>query len=96
MLFYEKVHFNDEAAKTRKGKYHSIENLDKPYFMEEREISKTKGKWTQTFDSLVIGDIKFKNMSGYFNFNTQYILKEPDQFTSLITHLIDNKSLGAN
>ena len=97
VILYRKSSFqHDEAAKTKKGKYHSIENLDKPYFMEEREISKTKGKWTQTFDSLVIGDIKFKNMSGYFNLNTQYILKEPDQFTSLTTHLIDNKSLGAN
>ena len=63
VILYRKSSFqHDESAKTRKGKYHSIENLDKPYFMEELEISKTKGKWTQTFDSLVIGDIKFKNI----------------------------------
>lgn len=96
-VLYRKSLFQyNEGVKTTKGKYNSIENQDKPYFMEEREISKTKGKWTDTFDSLVIGNIKFKNLSGYFNYNTCYVVKEPDQFTSLTTHLIDNKSLGIN
>ena len=57
---------------------------------------KIKRKWAKDYESLVVGRIKFKNLSGYFNYNTQFIVKNFIQFTSLSNHLVDMKSLKSN
>ena len=62
-------------------------------FSEEQKI---KEKWAKDYESLVVGRIKFKNLSGYLNYNTQFIVKNFIQFTSLSNHLIDMKSLKSN
>ena len=74
----------------------SIKDLDTDKFIDDEKITKVKGKWAKDYESLIIGRIKFKNSSGYFNYNTQFIVKKFRQFTSLSTHLIDMKSLKTN
>ena len=36
------------------------------------------------------------NLSGYFNYNTYYVVKDFAQFTSLSNHIIDKNSLKVN
>ena len=74
----------------------SIKDLDTDKFIDDEKITKVKGKWAKDYESLIIGRIKFKNSSGYFNYNTQFIVKKFRQFTSLSPHLIDMKSLKTN
>lgn len=96
-ILYRKTTFQENSdAKIDEKNYHSIKNLDKHTFMDESKIGKTKGKWTKKYDSLVIGRIKFKNLSGYFNYNTYYVVKDFSQFTSLSSHIIDKNSLKTN
>tara|TARA_X000000368_G_scaffold416546_1_gene410727 strand:- start:790 stop:1959 length:1170 start_codon:yes stop_codon:yes gene_type:complete len=57
---------------------------------------KNKGKWTKSYDSLIISNYKQKNTSGYFWSGTGYILKSFNFFTSLSTHLIDKSTLKPN
>ena len=96
-ILYRKTGFQENPdAKMDEKNYHSIKNLDKHTFIDESKIGKTKGKWTKKYDSLIIGRIKFKNLSGYFNYNTYYVVKDFAQFTSLSNHIIDKNSLKAN
>jgi len=71
-----------------------LENSGK--FEDEKDIGRIKGKWTKDYDSKIIGRIKFKNLTGYFNYNTQYIIKDFERFTSLSQHLIDKDTLKIN
>ena len=54
------------------------------------------GEWTEKFDSIVLGNIKYKNLSGYFNINTEYIVKNFEQQISLSTHEIDKNTVKHN
>lgn len=54
------------------------------------------GEWTEKFDSIILGNIKYKNLSGYFNINTEYIVKNFEQQISLSTHEIDNNTVKHN
>jgi len=49
--------------------------------------------WTKNYDSIMISDIKNKTLSGYFNINTNYIIKDFEQFIPMTVHLIDMKTL---
>ena len=78
-------------------KYGAVsEEVCKAMVINISKIGKTKGKWTKKYDSLIIGRIKFKNLSGYFNYNTYYVVKDFAQFTSLSNHIIDKNSLKVN
>ena len=86
-ILYKKNSFKEEYN------INIVKDNDTYRFLDEKELSKNKGKWANKYDSLVIGRIKFENLSGYFNYNTQYIVKDYVQFTSLSVHQIDNNTL---
>lgn len=52
-----------------------------------------KIKWAKKYDSIIISNFKYKNIDGYFQTNTQYIIKSFESFTSLSYHFIDKKTL---
>ena len=58
-----------------------------------KKLTDIKGKWTNNYDSLIISNIKYKNLSGYFNINKEIILKDFNRFTALSTHLLDKSTL---
>ena len=71
--------------------YEYISNLDTN---QEKKSKKIKIiKWAKKYDSIIISNFKFKNISGYYQTNTKYTVKSFDCFTSLSYHLIDKKSL---
>ena len=74
--------------------YHFIKQDDETVTDKNNiEINKkNKGKWAKKYDSLVIGKIKLKNFSGYFNKDPFYVIKSQKQLISLSYHLIDMKS----
>lgn len=55
-----------------------------------------KLKWAKKYDSIVISNLKYKNIEGYFQVNTKFVTKSFDTFTALSYHLIDKKSLKPN
>ena len=63
---------------------------------QKKELKKNKGKWTKSYDSLIISNYKNKNTSGYFWPGSGYILKSFNFFTSLSTHIIDKSTLKPN
>lgn len=63
---------------------------------QKKVLKKNKGKWTKSYDSLVISNYKNKNTSGYFWSGSGYILKSFNNFTSLSTHIIDKSTLKPN
>jgi hypothetical protein len=67
----------------------NIESFDKKTY-------KFKGEWTKKYDSLILGNIAYKNISGYFNINTEYITKKHNQQIPLSIHLLDMSSLKNN
>ena len=75
------------------AKLNSIKTFDTDKLIDEKNTWKDKGKWTKKFDSIFIGKIKFKKLSGYFNYNTNYIVKTFDRFHALSIHLIDKNTL---
>tara|TARA_A100001015_G_scaffold286667_1_gene355622 strand:- start:735 stop:1817 length:1083 start_codon:yes stop_codon:yes gene_type:complete len=74
---------------------HDLNNADRKN--HDKKVS-TAGlsKWTNDYDSLILGNIKYTKLSGYFNINTEIILKNFNQQIGLSTHLIDTKSLKTN
>ena len=71
--------------------YEYIANLDTS---DDRKIKQMKTiKWAKKYDSIIISNFKFKNISGYYQTNTKYIIKSFDSFTSLSYHFIEKKSL---
>jgi hypothetical protein len=48
--------------------------------------------WADTYDSLVISTIKYKNISGFFNIHTEYIIKNFYQQIPLSCHKIEIKN----
>ena len=76
-----------------------VKKIDKltPLTTEDIDfLKKGKGKWTRTYDALLISNFKNTNRSGYFWPGTGYVLKKYNGFTSLSIHLIDNSSLKSN
>lgn len=68
---------------TNNDKNVNINNLVK------KKWKKNKFDWASKYDSLIISSVKYKNLSGYFNINTKYIVKSYDQQTPLSIHFID-------
>ena len=60
------------------------------------KIKKGKGKWTETYDTIVASNFKNKKRSGYFIAGTTYISKKFNAFTSLSIHLLDKSTLKPN
>ena len=72
--------------------YDYIKNLDTSSVANKsKKIAKIK--WAQKYDSIIISNFKYKNIEGYFQTNTKFIVKSFDSFTSLSYHFIDKKSL---
>ena len=69
--------------------YEYISNLDSSDERKNKIIKKIK--WVKKYDSIIISNFKFKNISGYYQTNTKYIVKSFDSFTSLSYHYIDKK-----
>ena len=61
-----------------------------------KKTYKVKGQWTKKYDSLILGNIKYKNISGYYNINTEFITKNHNQQIPLSLHLLDMSSLKNN
>ena len=59
---------------------------------ERRKIKET-GKWATHYNSIVIPKVKYKNNSGYFNINTEYIISDSNNKITLSIHEIDTNSL---
>ena len=75
-----------------------VHDLNNAYKNKKNEKLLKHGisKWTNKYDSLFLGNIKYKNLSGYFNINPEIILKNFNQQISLTSHDIDTKSLKHN
>ena len=52
-----------------------------------------KIKWAHKWDSIIVSNFKFKNLSGFYQANSMFVTKTFESFTSLSYHLIDKKSL---
>jgi len=71
-----------------------IKNLDTSNNLNKTKIPRIK--WDKNYDSIIVSNFKFKNLSGYFQTNTLFVEKSFDSFTSLSYHYIDKKSLKPN
>lgn len=74
--------------------YDYIKNLDTSNYSNKIKIPRIK--WDKNYDSIIISNFKYKNISGYFQTNTLFVEKSFDCFTSLSYHYIDKKSLKPN
>jgi len=52
-----------------------------------------KIKWTNKWDSIVVSNLKYENLSGFYQINSSFVTKSFESFTALSYHLIDKKSL---
>lgn len=71
--------------------YDYIKNLDTSQTIKQKNIAKIK--WAKKYDSIVVSNFKYKNIDGYFQTNTQFVVKSFEAFTSLSYHFIDKKTL---
>ena len=72
----------------------AISDIKKNKF--DKLVNKYKGNWTKSRDSLILGNIKYKNRTGYYNLNPEYVTKEHNQQIPLSVHLIDMNSVKTN
>ena len=59
----------------------------------KENINNLKNKWVESYDSLVISNVKYKNLDGYYNLNKEIVIKDFNRFTPLSSHLLDSKTL---
>lgn len=71
--------------------YEYIKNLDTTKDNIKNKIPTIK--WAKNYNSIIVSNFKFKNLSGYFQTNTMFVQKSFDSFTSISYHYIDKKSL---
>ena len=71
--------------------YDYIKILDTAQTNKQKNIAKIK--WAKKYDSIIVSNFKYKNIDGYFQTNTQFVLKSFEAFTSLSYHFIDKKTL---
>ena len=71
--------------------YDYIKILDTTQSNKQKNIAKIK--WAKKYDSIIISNFKYKNIEGYFQTNSQIIIKSFEAFTSLSYHYIDKKTL---
>lgn len=74
--------------------FNYIKNLDTTKATNKTKIPRIK--WDKNYDSIIVSNFKYKNLSGYFQTNTIFVGKSFDCFTSLSYHHIDKKSLKPN
>ena len=72
--------------------YKYVQSLDS--IKDENKHKNEKGEWAENCDSLSISTIKYKNLSGYFNINAQYIVRNFNQQMPLSCHELDTKKVG--
>ncbi len=77
--------------------YYFIQEYDKfkTELTDENLKNKTKqlkGKWALKYDSLMISRVKFKNLSGYYQYHNRFVIKSQKQINTLSYHLIDMKN----
>jgi hypothetical protein len=70
--------------------YKFIKTLDTN---KQRKLALIKIKWAHKWDSIIVSNFKFKNLSGFYQVNSMFVTKSFESFTSLSYHLIDKKSL---
>lgn len=66
-----------------------ISDKERNIWKKEKDII----NWTKKYDSIILSKIKNKRLSGYFNLNTTYIIKNFEQFIPITVHSIDMKTL---
>ena len=71
--------------------YDYIKFLDTSQPNKQKKIAKIK--WAKKYDSIIVSNFKYKNIGGYFQTNTQFVIKSFEAFTSLSYHFIDKKTL---
>ena len=72
----------------------SIKNKSKKNIKNfQNTQKKNKGRWTNKYDSCIISPLKWKYSSGYWNLNTEYILKSFEQHIPLSIHSVDMKTI---
>ena len=57
------------------------------------KVTSFKSQWPNFYDALMLQNIKYKTLSGHYNFGSQYIIKRFDQLINLTVHNIDKSSL---
>ncbi|RZD40368.1 MAG: hypothetical protein CXT73_06600 [Methanobacteriota archaeon] len=79
--------------------YWFFKYLDTPSGFDKKSFNKykaVKGKWAEKYDALIISSIKYKNMKGYFNINTELIIKDFTNFYPISIHKVDHSSMKSN
>ncbi len=71
---------------------YTFDNIDKK---DSGKFQKMQN-WTKNYNSLILGNIKYKKLSGYFNINTEYVVKKFSQQIPMTTHVVDKKLLKVN
>ncbi len=78
--------------------YTYINNLDTTDIIDmskqKKNVKTIKSNWAEKYNSLSISSIKYKHLSGYFNINSQYIIRNLNQQKPLSCHELDVKNVG--
>jgi len=61
---------------------------------KKKNVKTIKSNWAEKYNSLSISSIKYKHLSGYFNINSQYIIRNLNQQKPLSCHELDVKNVG--
>ena len=71
-----------------------IKQLDNTKF-NNKETNKNRPSkvWSNDYDSLVVSTVKYKNISGFFNIHTEYIVKNFYQLVPLSCHELNMKNI---
>ena len=77
--------------------FHSLDNKykfsEKTFKNNMDKVTNFKSQWPNFYDALLLQNIKYKTLSGHYNFGSQYIIKRFDQLINLTVHNIDKSSL---
>jgi hypothetical protein len=79
--------------------YWFFKYMDAPKGFDKKSFNKykaVKGKWAEKYDAIIIPAIKFKNLKGYFNINTEIVIKDFTNFYPISVHKVDKSSLKSN
>ena len=71
--------------------YNLIKHLDTNKTIDNKKIH-LKGDWKNKFNSITISNIKFKQLSGFFNIHTQYIVNSFEQLYPLSCHEVNTQN----
>jgi len=74
-------------------KYLDSEVYDNKVYDKYKSV---KGKWAEKYDAILMSAVKYKNIKGYININTQLIVKDFSNFYPISIHDIDKSTLKSN